>query len=153
MDLKKSALVAEILGGIGIIVSILYLGFEISENNKNTRTSNHLALQELTGQVNNLLMENTALAEMILKGQDDPTSLSEVEQMQFYAFADRSFNVWETAFLMNQDGTLPAGTWELWSDGYCEALNLPGYHALWNDGMNRVFRVDFADVVNACFAQ
>jgi hypothetical protein len=97
MDLKKSALIAEILGGIGIIVSILYLGFEISENNKNTRTSNHLALQELTGQINNLLMENTALAEVILKGQDDPTSLSEVEQMQFYAFADRSFNVWETA--------------------------------------------------------
>ena len=153
MDLKKSALVAEILGGIGIIVSILYLGFEISENNKNTRTSNHLALQELTGQINNLLIENPAFAEIVFKGADDLGSLSDVEHMQFYAFADRSFNVWETAFLMNSDGTLPAGTWELWNRGYCDPMNLPGYHALWNDGMNRVFRVDFIDVVNACFAK
>ena len=37
MDLKKTALIAEIFGGIGIIVSILYLGYEVSRNAESTK--------------------------------------------------------------------------------------------------------------------
>ena len=50
-SLKKWALFAEVVGGIGIIVSILYLALEIDQNTESVRAANHLALIEQLGVV------------------------------------------------------------------------------------------------------
>ena len=153
MDLKKSALLAEILGGVGIVFSILYLGFEVSENSRNTQISNHLALQEMNGDFFSLPMVNPELAELVMKGSADLTSLSDVQLFQFHLFTDRAFNVWETAFLMNVDDVLPSDTWDLWNVGYCDFMKNPGFRALWSAGKSRTFTIPFRDNVNACYTE
>ncbi|MDH3440784.1 MAG: hypothetical protein OEM63_08540 [Gammaproteobacteria bacterium] len=153
MNLKKSALLAEIFGGVGIIVSILYLGYEVSENTKNTRISNHLALQDMNSEFAALQLVNPELVEIVLKGSSDLTSLSDVERNQFELFTNQAFNVWETAFLMQVDDVLPEGTWDLWNVGYCDYMNRPGFRAIWSAGQSKSFTILFGDIVNACFSE
>jgi len=46
MNLKKMALIAEVLGGVGIIISILYLAYEVSQNSESVELSHHLTLSD-----------------------------------------------------------------------------------------------------------
>lgn len=151
MDLKKTALLAEIIGGVGIIVSILYLALEVSENTTNTRISNHIALIEQAGELKYLRMTNPDMAEIVLKGLDNKTNLSEVDQFRFQSYASQAFDLWETAFLMNESDVLPAETWEIWHFAWCKALKAPGYRAMWDEGMRNNYTDRFRSNVDFCF--
>ena len=152
MNLKKTALLAEIIGGAGIIVSILYLALEVSENTKNTQISNHLALIEQNSEFRYLRMASPDLVEIALQGSSNARNLSAVDQRRFRAYALQSFDMWETAFLMNDSDVLPAGTWKVWDSSWCNTLNTPGFRALWDEGMSESFTVHFRSNVDACFA-
>lgn len=151
MDLKKIALLAEIVGGVGIIVSIIYLALEVSENTKNTQIANHLALIEQASEFRYLRMTNPELVEIALKGSSNATSLSEVDQSRFRAYTLQAFDIRETAFLMNESDVLPAGTWEVWNSSRCNTLKAPGFRALWDAGMSSYFTDHFRGNVNYCF--
>ena len=152
MDLKKTALLAEIIGGVGIVVSILYLALEVSENTKNTQISNHLALIEQNSEFRYLRMANPELVEIVLKGSSNVPSLSEVDRSRFRTYALQSFDMWETAFLMSESDVLPTGTWEVWDSSWCNGLKAPGFRALWDEGMSNNFTDHFRRNVDSCFA-
>jgi hypothetical protein len=152
MNLKKTALLAEVIGGVGIIVSILYLAFEVSESTKNTQISNHLALIELASEFKYLRMTNPDMTEIILRGSSDPTSLSETDQVRFRSYAFQALDIWETAFLMNESDVLPAGAWDVWNDAWCNILEKPGYRAIWDAGAGGFYISKFRDNVDVCFA-
>jgi hypothetical protein len=116
MNLKKTALLAEVLGGIGIIVSILYLAFEISENSKNTKISNELILMQLNADVRILVTSDADAAEMILKGSNDVSSLSEVELDRFYMFAQHLFDIWEQTITLTGRDAVESDLGARWSN-------------------------------------
>jgi hypothetical protein len=153
MNLKKSALLAEILGGLGIIISILYLAFEVAENTKNTRIANQLALVEHFGELRLLEMENPAMAEIIFKGSQGREEMSEVEQRRFWMYMLHSFDVWETGFLMNERQVLPPEAWALWNSGACGYFKAQGYRDIWASGFAENFTVRFRSNIDNCYAQ
>ena len=152
MDLKKTALLAEIIGGAGIVVSILYLALEVSENTKNTQISNHIALIEQNSEFRYLRLANPELVEIALKGSSNLPGMSEVDRSRFHVYALQAFDIWETAFLMNESDVLPGGTWKVWDSAWCNTLKAPGYRALWDAGMSNNFTDRFRGNVDSCFA-
>ena len=153
MNLKKTALIAEVLGGIGIIVSILYLGFEVSRNTKNTEIANHVALIEQIGSIRKLHMTDETMAALVLNGSTDFSSLSDVERDQFYWYTLHAFDQWETAMLINERDGLPSGTWEVWNYAWCAWLRKPGFKELWESGMNNSFTEQFRSNVSHCYTK
>ena len=151
MNLKKTALIAEILGGIGIIVSILYLGFEVSRNTKNTEISNHLALIEQIGSIRELHMTDEKMSALVLQGSTDASRFSDVEYDQFFWYTQHIFDMWETALLIHERDGLPNGTWEVWNYAWCEWLRKPGFRELWESGMNKSFTGQFRRNVSSCY--
>ena len=151
MDLKKTALIAEILGGIGIIVSILYLGYEVSRNAESTEIANHLALIERNGELDLLLMSDPSILDLIDRGAVEIDSLSRIDARRFETYAQHAFNLWETSFLLSERDALPRDTWELWNKGWCDWLKAPGFRQLWTADLNRVFTEDFQVNVQSCY--
>ena len=84
MKLKQAALLAEIIGGLGIIISILYLAFEVSEGADSQAVANHLALTERLNGLNTSVLANNELADLIANSRSDVSSLTpgEVEQVR-----------------------------------------------------------------------
>ena len=97
MDLKKTALIAEIVGGIGIIVSILYLAFEVAENSKNTDISNQIALMQLNSESRLAVATSVESADVLSRGSVEVDSLTDAEQERFYLLAQHYFDLWELA--------------------------------------------------------
>ena len=72
--LQEYALVAEIIGGIAIVISLVFVGVQVSQTAEETATNTTAirasAYQELTTQIlniNNLRAENPDIAELVFK--------------------------------------------------------------------------------------
>ena len=78
--LEEYALIAEIISGIAIIVSLIFVGVQIKRNTQATQASTFQAIADLD--INLLLSfgNSKELARLISTFRDDPDSLTEEEQ-------------------------------------------------------------------------
>jgi hypothetical protein len=86
MKLEKWALIAEIVGGITIVVSLLFVGYEIQQNN---RQQVRATTQELVGQYTSvlaMLVDNTEMRCTYAKGIADFNNLTGAEVVAFSSF-------------------------------------------------------------------
>ena len=102
---------AELVGALGVIVSLLYLATQIRVQNRESRVS---ASRELSSSFNDFLGDmarDSVLAEIFIRGLRDMGSLDEVELMQFSSHMNRVFRVFESMHLQNLEGRLDSSVW------------------------------------------
>ena len=100
MNLEKWALVAEVLGGIGIIVSIIYLAVEVSQNSANTEVRNHLAIVDQIQELRTAVIESEEFADIRLRGDAGLANLDENERLRYRNWAFNSLDLWESTLIM-----------------------------------------------------
>jgi steroid delta-isomerase-like uncharacterized protein len=153
MNLKKMALLAEVAGGIGIIVSILYLAYEVSENTEGLALSHHLVLSEQVQDLEDNLLQNSELADIVRRGSDDLGQLDAKERYQFERYLLAWWNIWENAQFMAETGRLDAETWDGWNTALCRTTSLPGFADAWKSDLTRDhFNGDFRQIGDDCYA-
>ena len=110
--LKEYALIAEIISGIAIIISLIFVGIQIKRNTKATQASTFQAIAELD--INMLLNFGSSkeLAKLISTFRDNPDSLTEEEQNHgFYLFGAEVRHV-ENLFLQYENQMLSEKHWQ-----------------------------------------
>ena len=110
--LKEYALIAEIISGIAIIISLIFVGIQIKRNTKATQASTFQAIAELY--INMLLNFGSSkeLAKLISTFRDNPDSLTEEEQNHgFYLFGAEVRHV-ENLFLQYENQMLSEKHWQ-----------------------------------------
>ena len=65
MKLEKLALLAEIVGGVGIVISVLYLAYEISQNTANIKATNAMSFSTAMNKRRFARVENGELDALI----------------------------------------------------------------------------------------
>jgi len=153
MNLKKMALIAEVLGGIGIIISILYLAFEVSQNSESVELSHHLTLSNQYLALRQSLAEEEDLAKIIVKGSSDLSVLEPFEKLQFEAYLTSYWDIWENAQYMSATGRIDQDSWANWDRALCLRMSSAGSAAAWSNGLYRQFSTEFVSIVNQCFAR
>ena len=153
MNLKKMALIAEVLGGVGIIISILYLAYEVSQNSEGVGLSHHLTLSDQYLALRQSLSEDADLAKVMVKGNSDFSALEPFERMQFEAYLTSFWDIWENAQYIFLTGRIDQGTWTDWNRALCIRNASEGSATAWSNGLYREFNPEFARLVNQCFAE
>lgn len=109
--LEEYALIAEIISGIAIIISLIFVGIQIKRNTKATQATTFQAIADLDI---NLLLNfgiSPELAKLITTFRDDPDSLSGEEQNHgFYLFGAEVRHV-ENLFLQYENKMLSEKHW------------------------------------------
>jgi hypothetical protein len=105
------ASIAEIISAFGLIVSLLYAGYEFRRSTTVTSSDAATVLTERFRESNRLLIESPGLAEIVLAGRAGSADLSEADRLRFQTFEKEFFNSWEAAWLYHVDGILDAPTW------------------------------------------
>ena len=121
----------EILGVVGVIMSLIYVGYELRQNTIATRSQSHQALSDVfIGAVNDVMTDQD-LARIIAMGSNDINELSEGERHQFTWYVTGEMIGWELAFYSYHDGALLDEVWESWDSGYCRQLRSTGFRESW----------------------
>ena len=131
MNWEAVGAVAEMVAALGVIGSLLYLGFQIRAQNRESRLN---AVHNTTDQYNSFigdLATNQGLAEVFLKGSVDMTSLDQVETLRYSSQLGRTFRIVESMYAQHTSGVMDKETWEAMTHGIEDVCSLPGVRSWW----------------------
>ena len=122
---------AELAGLAAVVVSLVFVGFEIRHN---TATTSSQALLDLNDAVNTVMLLQSAdadLAEIVIRGHKNPQSLSEIEMFRYERLIWSVLNSMEAAFNFYESGLLSPEQYEGWLAASCVELSIPGSVYIW----------------------
>lgn len=127
----------QILGGVGVIASIVYVGIQIRNNARAVRAATY---QQLTASItNNLdtLFQNAEACSLVLRAGDDFESLDRVGKARFRFMHMATMRRYENAWFQHRIGTLRNDDWLAISTNLDSLFTLPGTHSAWALVKNR----------------
>ena len=131
MNWEAVGAVGEILGALGVIVSLVYLATQIRTQNRESRAA---AVNEWTNQWNHFLgsfAEHPNLSELWIKGVRDFAALNPTEVVQFSSHLGRIFRVGENIYHQYKQGLFDPKTWRGVERTLADVARFPGAKAWW----------------------
>lgn len=149
MSLADLALIASLLSSAAVLVSLLFLGVQIRQSNRNQRS---LMQQGRSSRNVDLLSRLTdpKLNEVLLRVFRGET-ITDAEYLVLYGYIASVFWSYEDCFLQFQSGTLDTKSWESDVATLKRLLSNPAYRAVWRavrDAMGTEYK-SFLDAVAA----
>ena len=142
--LEKAALIAEVLGGVAVVVSVIYLAVQISDNTRILRSQTHHSALETLQRPFEMMLESDSLAEELVLCRNEPYGVAESVWARCHNYYFMQANGWEYTYYQELDEALPPSFWP-GVDGYMgnEARTNPGWVRFWSetaDGFGEPFR-------------
>ena len=107
--LQEWALVAEIIGSVALVVSLIYVGYEIRQNSEQVRVANRQSIASRVEQLT-LASGNNPRLWGLVEGED-PDNLPISRLRQMYNFNGAFYRNIEEAYLMYLEGQLSEEYW------------------------------------------
>ena len=98
--------IAEIVGVVAVVLSLLFLTFEIRQSNKIATASAEGETREWAREVRTRIAENPEFASLMLKLRDAGSELSPSDEERAYAYAVQYIAVWSQTNAAFENGVL-----------------------------------------------
>ena len=131
MSLEHLALVAEIVGGIGVVASLIYLAYEIRKQSRLNRINATSALAMHWSDLMSSIDGSPDLSAIWLKGLSDFDELSAVDKLRFSAFFGRIMKITESLHVQLFNKTLDPITWRSFERAVRDLISMPGSQKWW----------------------
>jgi hypothetical protein len=79
--------IGEVVGGVAVIATLLYLAVQIRQNAQSVRNAASLSINEGLAEINRRVSNDPEFAELWLRGLKDYRGLTDVERMRFASYA------------------------------------------------------------------
>lgn len=124
--LQEYALIAEIIGGVAIVASLIFVGVQLKQNTLATQgnTRNELIAADLTV----LLSPYSTEGNMYLRSPDD---ISELQVIEGVVYLTALLRTREFVWLQYRYGLLDAETWQAYLSGIRANFNFPRARMYW----------------------
>lgn len=111
MNWDAISAIAEVLGAVAVVASLVYVGRQVAQNTAMMRVA---AASETLERDHGLVLpmiESEELAEVWLKGDHRLNELSEANLQRLLLFERRAITLWHHNFQLRQQGLLSDATW------------------------------------------
>jgi hypothetical protein len=151
LDLAGWAALAEIVGTVAVVISLLLVAYSIKRNTDEMETANSNFLYQLDAQIAGDLSRDVRLATMLLK-MEQKEALTDVEKIQYVALQDRYLGLLEIAWTQYKRGSLAAIDWRDW-DKYLSDFVTGGLPEEWWIELRSMYKPEFAKLVDSKYAE
>ena len=141
MDMNTAANIAEIAGGIAILISLTYAGFQIRQSNRIARVESIRSAQS------NSFLDEYDMA-TIGRGLVSFDSLNYADKWQFHCYCLRFLGHYAMVVQTYELGLLGASTVENWSKAVAETFATPGGKQYWEDGGRESYEPQYVEIIN-----
>ena len=147
-SLKKIALITEIIGGIAIIISLLFVGLQFKESAKATRSATAAAtVSEATTWYSNI--GNSEHGSYVFWNfMATPDSLSQEERFQAVMNIHGAMLMLQNSYYLAQEGTLDQEIHKSLIEIINGIKNSPGFKVFWK-ARKSIFLKDFQDYIES----
>ena len=132
LKLSEWANVAEIIASVVIVMSLIYVGFELNQNTQALRSEIHQNVMAVLNEQNHVLVEDAEFHKIFVTGETRPDELSELEWSRFEIFLYGRFGVWEYLHIAIQENTITDTEWLSFESYFLSLVCEPGYRRWWH---------------------
>ena len=142
----------QLLGGIGVIASMIYVGIQIRNNSRAVRAATNLQISHTQTSSLYNMASNADLAELVVRGGGDFAALKGLDRarFRFHAMFVLTFN--QNIFFQHKIGTLTGSDWDSFSGDLVSYFDMPGARQAWPTYRKR-FSTEFQEHVNQIVEQ
>lgn len=152
MSLEQLGIVAEIVGAIAIIITLIYLSIQVKDS---ARASRAAAVTDATTAMQAFYQElgsNPATSKLFLDGLTMPDTLSREDQFQYLMMMHSCFLGFQRSFFLAREGTLDIALRDSIGTAMHAVNHLPGMHFYWRQ-RNGYFQPEFVEWVEDLLAR
>lgn len=130
MNTKVLAEWAEIVGGIVVVVSLFYVGYQVKQNTEAIEVETLNAVVTGLNSVFDIPMDRD-LAALMVRARQDPDSFDAVDDEQFLGIWAKQIATYEAAWLHKESGLLSVEYWQTLMPHQCYLLGSVIATRLW----------------------
>lgn len=133
MNIMELGAIGELVGGVAVIASLLYVGHQVRHNTRAVASGTHGDMLQFSSGIERLIIDNAEMAEIEHRGSSRPDDLLELEWKRFASFASLRFAVSEAAYLNHRKALIDEEMRSAWDSFWRAALEAPGYRRAWSE--------------------
>ena len=123
----------DFIGGVAVIVTIIYLAIQVRGNTSALRTRSRQDIVESFRAFYRPLLENPELSQVYLGGLRKFPDLPQPSRLQFAAYMNDHALHFQGAFALYESGALDEETYRAYLDYFAAHLATPGGSAYWSE--------------------
>ena len=131
LDIITLAAWGEFIGGIAVVVSLIYLASQIRQNSRLLKVSTTAALATSDIEFSKLLIADSELHRIYEEGLADRDSLPETERRRFDMFLNMMMRAFKRDYYFAQDGAINDSVWQGEKQSHLMMLLQPGARQWW----------------------
>jgi hypothetical protein len=132
MTIQDWGAVGEIVGGLAVVVTLIYLALQIKQNTRATRLStSHAVTEEFRGFFE-LIAANKDLCSLTMR-VGNGEQLSGLDKNHYYVFLGNFLRAFENAFVQWKNGALDSGQWDGMKRMYIDNCQLQAVREYWKN--------------------
>jgi hypothetical protein len=148
MNWNAIGAIAETLGAVGVIASLVYLAGQIRQNTRSVQGATYQGLIADQRQAQGHLAYDGETSEIIRRGLQDSSQLSEADAFRFNWFMGGIVNTAENAMYQFQNGMLSPDRWQIQVETLCFYLASPSVGTWWTTFAKTTLSPDFVRLVD-----
>jgi hypothetical protein len=147
MNWEAISAVGQIVGAIGVIISVIYLAQQVRSNARQTRLASMRSMSEAFNQWLYGLAGNPPIGDLYYRGMRDFASIEGADLPRFSALMDSLFRIYEDMYYQKLEGHLDPRVWRGFEAPMRDIIAYPGAQAWWQS-RSHWFSREFADFIN-----
>jgi len=126
MNWEALGAVAELMGAIGVLITLVYLAQQIRHNSASVDSATEDGLASGFNDINVQVGSDPALTKIMITGLEEPEKLSEEENMQFTLLWRCYMNQYYRLYVLYDKGVFSKERWNEYAKEAAHATSLPG---------------------------
>ncbi|TXS95564.1 hypothetical protein FV139_06695 [Parahaliea maris] len=120
-NLSELAAIAEVVGTVAVIVSLVFVAFQLQRNTNELQAGHSNDLYDSLREIELLMLSSPRLTSAYSKGWNGlRDEMSEDEAAVFQMYLTQVLNVWEQAYSRSVDGSMSAEEYSGWEGTFSE---------------------------------
>ncbi|TXG39392.1 hypothetical protein [Seonamhaeicola maritimus] len=129
--LQKISIITEIVGAIAIVISLIFVGIQFTENTKATKSSTAASTVATISSWYTEMGNNQQSSSLFYNFMADPESLTSEERFQVIISLHGLFLTFQNSYYLNQQGTLDSHIQESITKAAVGVKDQPGFRLFW----------------------
>jgi hypothetical protein len=146
-ELGDWAHLSEIAASFVVVLTLIYVAYEVNLNTKSIQHATYQATVEQLGENDRLLAMDEDLLRLVTTASKSPAQATDIEWLRFVHFQLPIWGNWEYMHLSREDGALSEVQWLALEPYFTEFACQPGGIRFWNENPS-IWSKSFADYMN-----
>jgi hypothetical protein len=149
MNWEAIGAIAELLSGVGVLATLIYLAMQIRQNTDSVKESNYRNQTDRSIEHSRFVSGTPGMMSIYHRGMSNYSDLAQEEKWQFGTYMFSMFLDFQEGYHLHVKGRSEASYWKSMENNIFFYLSKPGGRAWWNSQGAKMLNEEFVNFVNS----